>query len=1058
MRHPDEGFVARYRHAAIFSSLKSAIADLGRILRSAPAIWLREAFGAWWERVVAGIVLVVGCWLLAGWAGDHAELVSNANDAVTQLVSVGFTVQPNTVLIIGAQELGQTTLKRGEGATADALSRLQPFPKMASLPQQPVSGQTADTQHVAFFLHGGKLYISNVSKTKALAAHLADGETLNTDRWLLSRVVSVSLGRTHLTVDKADTTGLAFTITEPGGTTRHYAYDPVRETLALGPAVPHWAACPSSMWHWPKVLLSRLARSTEQTLIRIGGNWSCLDGGRLASNSYTLAVPQWQWRTLIISQTHPGEYWLRTGLGAEQSGVALSLASREDGIAGHSNDFRDTNWQVNAAGGMAVSEIIVGRTDYSIAVSIGSGGTALVKLTPLRDIVLLPRGAPVGDGLYQPRPWFSSASNAPNHWRLEFAIVLLVAFFSIVLSIVLTIRDEHMPVSLSGYARIVSHFFRQRVRMWSLLTASIVLAGCSVAPLSVPWMPASLIEVIGQQSIWPVVLNWMLMGAVLFAVFRSALAQFYWLAVVMLVSTGALSMVALTTAYGTTRLTDNFLSHRFLVLDLIPVITVAVALTPARLWRWPGAFADLALRAPGSGNFLRSLRSWRGAFAIVLAVLLCLAMIVGSESGTSGFQPGEIGKFAIALFVALLGAIYDEKILAAGSRGVMAATFVVALLLGVVFVISPGLRSDFSPVLILSFTFFLTALAVWTMAMISEVQRSARSLVAAASTPVRFGHRLSWRWALEHARWKFLAGYVAGAVILVGVAFFFQPLISVVLTGQANSSISLHDGLKSAMYQNSWLQKIRERFLLWTDAGMAADDAAPVLSFGNLDDQLIRSRVIIGHGACARASQMSRALSQRPDGLIATADRFGNIFLGSDRQRDPWAADCPREDELSTDPAASAPAERRSALDYAGDTAVPVVATDFMPAFMLGRFGVRYAFFVFAGQLLFILASLSISIHIWFAPLNGSGIRERAACRVMATLVAATSIVFLSQWLLSWCNVLGILPIMGQPMTWMSFATSHHLFLAVPAVGSTFVALRYWQTMRAPPRWFSPPP
>ena len=65
--------------------------------------------------------------------------------------------------------------------------------------------------------------------------------------------------------------------------------------------------------------------------------------------------------------------------------------------------------------------------------------------------------------------------------------------------------------------------------------------------------------------------------------------------------------------------------------------------------------------------------------------------------------------------------------------------------------------------------------------------------------------------------------------------------------------------------------------------------------------------------------------------------------------------------------------------------------------------------------------------------------------------------VFMAQWLLSWCNVFGLLPVMGQPMTWMSFGSSHHLLVVVPSIAAMLLALKYWQSMRLPPNWHAPP-
>ena len=45
-------------------------------------------------------------------------------------------------------------------------------------------------------------------------------------------------------------------------------------------------------------------------------------------------------------------------------------------------------------------------------------------------------------------------------------------------------------------------------------------------------------------------------------------------------------------------------------------------------------------------------------------------------------------------------------------------------------------------------------------------------------------------------------------------------------------------------------------------------------------------------------------------------------------------------------------------------------------------------------------------------------------------------------WAISWCNALGLLPIMGQPLTWLSAGTSHLIAIALPTVLLALMAAR----------------
>jgi cell division protein FtsW (lipid II flippase) len=55
-----------------------------------------------------------------------------------------------------------------------------------------------------------------------------------------------------------------------------------------------------------------------------------------------------------------------------------------------------------------------------------------------------------------------------------------------------------------------------------------------------------------------------------------------------------------------------------------------------------------------------------------------------------------------------------------------------------------------------------------------------------------------------------------------------------------------------------------------------------------------------------------------------------------------------------------------------------------------------------------------------------------AAHNILGNIIFGLTWVHLLHWVISWGNVLGLLPIMGQPMTWLSAGNSH--LLAIGAV------------------------
>ena len=52
-------------------------------------------------------------------------------------------------------------------------------------------------------------------------------------------------------------------------------------------------------------------------------------------------------------------------------------------------------------------------------------------------------------------------------------------------------------------------------------------------------------------------------------------------------------------------------------------------------------------------------------------------------------------------------------------------------------------------------------------------------------------------------------------------------------------------------------------------------------------------------------------------------------------------------------------------------------------------------------------------------------------------------------WTIAWCNTLGLLPVMGQPMTWLSAGNSHLLGFALMSL--TIALVTSWQLLEPEP-------
>ena len=135
---------------------------------------------------------------------------------------------------------------------------------------------------------------------------------------------------------------------------------------------------------------------------------------------------------------------------------------------------------------------------------------------------------------------------------------------------------------------------------------------------------------------------------------------------------------------------------------------------------------------------------------------------------------------------------------------------------------------------------------------------------------------------------------------------------------------------------------------------------------------------------------------------------------------------------------------------------IPVVESDFAGAYLIGRLGTGAGFLFYAAQVLLIAVVAAGFVRVSWAA--SSGHLDEAVRRYIAIILAGAAWLLVLQWSFSWSNVLGLLPVMGQPMTWLSYATSHHLFMAVPCILVIIIGLRYAgmpsyrYTPRDPPR------
>lgn len=135
---------------------------------------------------------------------------------------------------------------------------------------------------------------------------------------------------------------------------------------------------------------------------------------------------------------------------------------------------------------------------------------------------------------------------------------------------------------------------------------------------------------------------------------------------------------------------------------------------------------------------------------------------------------------------------------------------------------------------------------------------------------------------------------------------------------------------------------------------------------------------------------------------------------------------------------------------------VPVVQSDFAATYIVTRHGNAAAILLITLQACFIF--LVINLYLKLQAKRSRDPVETGADQALACIALGAGMLFLMQWILAWSNAFGLLPVMGQPMTWLSAGTSHHLFMAIPAALVLLVAVRLAGmkapvlTIRIPPR------
>ncbi len=548
---------------------------------------------------------------------------------------------------------------------------------------------------------------------------------------------------------------------------------------------------------------------------------------------------------------------------------------------------------------------------------------------------------------------------------------------------------------------------------------------------------------------------------------------------------------------------------------------LAAWLGSAGAWLGPAARALSPRPAPASvverGRAFLDEAADAGVFAMrwgigfVLLGLMGLWLLSSSQIGLGEFQPVEFAKFAVVVVSArsltMSWAVLTRRRAGGSARGALGAVAAAAAILGAgaglliawLADIPPGSRqiafaagllllaaaaaylirarliglflnfallaafagvmigvpswlSDWSPALIMSIVFatmiacFFVMLGYQAVASASARRRDRDLTPRVFKAPPRgdFAGLAGWT----------LAAALAVFVIGLGEWRFgldaFRPLRSAYVLATSMGSWRESRDERLDMLETAGLGSGRrvvvERFLSWEDlalgtggpprcprANAPADAAAPRPCYIDSEIQLVLSR---------------RAVALAPRGLAPELAAVPFPVLGALAAAPVrWLID-------GFGPRRSAP---RASGEAVAPIDIPVVESDFAGAYLIGRMGFGAALAAFAAQLLFV----AVPVHAMSGLAKGGrdpGGPRRDTARLLFVITAGCASLFVMQWALSWANALGLAPVMGQPMTWSSNASSHHALMALPCLLTFIAGARYARFDRFVYRPRDPPP
>ncbi|KRE22212.1 hypothetical protein ASE66_27610 [Bosea sp. Root483D1] len=968
--------------------------------------------------VVTGLVLLALCLTVLGfWWHNTTNLIESARPVVSL-------------------ERLDLALARGETVTIGRRELLQPQ-----------RFDAAEARHVSLTRQqDGRVTIRNVAATRRLWLDYLNGAGSFSARWRFQPGDRIAAGALAIAVDEARPGRLALTLTEAGKQgARKLTVDSTGplSTLRLdGNALP--VCQPRSGADRIREIVTGLIATDERgedRIVSLGGRLTC--SVREETHVGASALP---FKALTIV-ARGGSYFLAPGDAVDAPRPPVLFARGNQRVT----DFTDIAWELDPDGPARLSHMIIGRTRYAVEIGQESNGRLPLRLTPLSkthrfapDDAEILRSAATTESV---RPVVTPARQPMSGAELGNPLSSLNGVERIV-RLLLT-----LGVAVFGVLSAMHHatLFRRSailVRLVGALGSTAFIGATTMLVLAPELSRLGGASISYEAALHATIIAYAIACiAIMVGPRFTTPLRLTWLGFVMLCCLGSLTLLALGIDAEKTDFTIHAEKNKLLFFDLIPVAAVVIAFQPQRsIAALPRSFfmgvgfKDQLLRAVPAILILAAFVAWG---------------VLGTETGVAGFQPVELGKIALVLVLAhiFLGFsridyFYNQRHYVSWLTVSLATVLVFILFLTAV----PFLKSDYSPALIIIITTVVLAFAFLLPSTLKRLVEIMRIFLRRSDAPQRKVRRLGW------PRGGVLALVL---VILLGInaalIYAFPGLVTYAISGQwslPKERLAAIDTLEKA--RGGLFRVPAERLLTWYDLDhatkrtqTAAQDRSPDVIHRDLGFQLLQSKVALAEMPCTLARldlgldktplEVRRALDELPPSPVSLCAMLPGARVTPIAERKGEEQD-----------------ETVSRFTVSDLVRLPVVQNDFIATFLMVRFGLPAGLALLAAQVITVFGLLSLAVSLMRERAMGSA--QEGANKGMAIILVGIATIFALHWSISWGNALGLLPVMGQPMTFIAAATSHHMLMALPSIAIALIAgrlaaIRQLSPTSDPPPW-----